>query len=261
MKGIGAMIAEERRALLIEKLREDGYIQVTEIADELKISSATIRRDLTQLEEEGYCLRTRGGAVRSSQSTTLELPYELKKQKFVVEKNQIAHEAIGLVENGDTIILDAGSTTYALAQLLTNKQRLTVVTNDLQIAISLASSPNIHLVCTGGIARPHVFTLQGTEVVDFIKNLKVDKTFLGADAIHEDGTIGNVNIEEVAIKRAMVKAASNVVLLADSSKFELIGFAKVCEFKDIDILITDSNYPKRIRKLLDESGTKLIVTE
>ena len=255
------MIAEERRALLIEKLREDGYVQVTEIADELKISSATIRRDLTQLEEEGYCMRTRGGAVRSSQSTTLELPYELKKQKFVVEKDKIAHEAIDLVENGDTLILDAGSTTYALAQLLSNKQRLTVVTNDLQIAISLASSPNIHLICTGGIARPHVFTLQGTEVVDFIKNLKVDKTFLGADAIHEDGSIGNVNIEEVAIKQAMMQAATTVILLADSSKFAIKGFAKVCDLNDVDVLVTDSGCPQKYKLLVKQLKTKLILAD
>jgi len=255
------MIADERRALLIGKIREEGYIQVTEIADELKISSATIRRDLTQLEKEGFCMRTRGGAIRISQSTTLELPYELKKQKYIEEKNKITHMAVDLIEDGDTLILDAGSTTYALAQLLTNKQRLTVVTNDLQIAISLASKPNVHLILTGGIARPHVFSLQGTEVVDFIRNLKVDKTFLGADAIHEDGSIGNVNIEEVAIKQAMVEAGSTVILLADSSKFEMIGFAKVCEFKDIDILITDANYPQQIRSLLNSSGTKLIVAK
>lgn len=255
------MIGDERRAILINKLREDGYIQVTELAEELDISSATIRRDLTVLEKEGYCMRTRGGAVRSSQGTTLELPYDLKKQKFVVEKDRIAHEAAALIENGDTLILDAGSTTYALAQLLHDKQRLTVVTNDLQIAISLAANPNIHLVCTGGISRPHVYTLQGSEVVDFLEKLRVDKTFLGADAIHADGSIGNVNIEEVAIKQAMIKVASTVVLLADSSKFSIKGFAKVCDLKDIDILITDAGYPDSIRALLKGTKTKLIAAK
>lgn len=253
------MIADERRALLIRKLREDGYIQVTEIAQELDISSATIRRDLTQLEEEGYCMRTRGGAVRTSQSTTLELPYDIKRQKNVPEKNRIAHEALKFIENGDTIILDAGSTTYALAQLLKTRQRLTVVTNDLQISISLASNPNINLICTGGIARPYVFTLQGNEVVSFIEQLKVDKVFLGADAIHDDGTIGNVNIEEVAIKQAMLAAASKVILLADSSKFTLKGFAKVCDLKDVDVVVTDSGSSDVHQKMIREAGTELVV--
>ena len=255
------MIGDERRAILINKLRQDGYIQVTGLAKELDISSATIRRDLTVLEKEGYCMRTRGGAVRSSQGTTLELPYELKKQKFITEKDAIAREAVKLIENGDTLIMDSGPTIYALARLLTEKQRLTVVTNDLQIAILLANHPNIHLICTGGIARPHVFTLQGTEVVDFIKTLRVDKTFLGADAIHADGSIGNVNIEEVAIKQAMIKAASSVILLADSSKFAVKGFAEVGTLKEVDFLITDANCPSDIKSKSKEFSTKLILAK
>ena len=255
------MLSEERRAVLINQLRENGYVQATEIAAQLNVSSATIRRDLVQLQEEGFCTRTRGGAVRSSQSTTLELPYELKKQKFVIEKEKIAREAVKLIENGDTLILDSGSTTYALARLLTEKQRLTVVTNDLQIATLLAANSNIHLICTGGIARPFVFTLQGTEVVDFIQTLRVDKTFLGADAIHADGSIGNVNIEEVAIKRAMIKAASSVMLLVDSSKFSVKGFAEIGTLADVDMVITDENCPGKMKTVIKESSTKLIIAK
>ncbi|MGV8026277.1 MAG: DeoR/GlpR family DNA-binding transcription regulator [Anaerolineaceae bacterium] len=255
------MLSEERRAVLINQLREDGYIQAAEIAAELNVSSATIRRDLVQLQEEGYCTRTRGGAVRSSQSTTLEPPYELKKQKYVIEKEKIAREAVKLIENGDTLILDSGSTTYALARLLTEKQRLTVVTNDLQIAILLAANSKIHLICTGGIARPHVFTLQGTEVVDFIQTLRVDKTFLGADAIHADGSIGNVNIEEVAIKRSMIKAGSSVILLVDSSKFFVKGFAEVGTLADVNMVITDENCPEKMKATIKEFSAKLIIAK
>ena len=254
------MLAEERRARLLNELRDHGYIQVSELAESLHISSATIRRDLTVLEKEGLCIRKRGGAVRNSQGTTLELPYEVKKHHFVEEKKRIAHEALKLVENGDTLILDAGSTTYALAQLLFSKQRLTVVTNDLQIAIKLATNPNVYLVCTGGIARANVYTLQGNQVESFVNTLRVDKTFLGADAIHEDGTIANVNIEEVAIKRAMIKAASQVILLADSSKFDIRGFAKVCDLEDISLIITDTNIPEKAKALLKERGTQFIAT-
>ncbi len=255
------MLSDERRAVLINKLRENGYIQAVELADELNVSSATIRRDLVQLQEEGFCTRTRGGAVRSAQSTTLELPYALKKQQFTVQKEAIAREAIKLVEDGDTLILDSGSTTYALAHLLIEKQRLTVVTNDLQIAVLLANNPAIHLVCTGGIARPQVFTLQGAEVIDFIKVLRVDKTFLGADAIHTDGSIGNVNIEEVAIKQAMIRAASSVVLLADSSKFAVKGFAEVGTLQNVDILITDVGCPSEMKTKIEEFSTKLILAK
>jgi len=252
------MLAEERRAILINALRDTGYIQVTELADDLDISAATIRRDLTLLEKEGFCVRKRGGAIRTSQSTTLELPYEVKRQRNVEEKQHIAREALNLIENGDTIILDSGSTTYALAQLLSQKERLTVVTNDLNIAVTLAANPKIYLVCTGGIARANVFALQGAQVESIISDLRVDKTFLGADAIHSDGTIGNVNIEEVAIKRAMIASASQVILLADSSKFEVAGFANVCDLEDIDLLITDKNVTNDAKKVLAEHDTRFI---
>src|SRR3989304_2810858 len=128
------MIAEERRASLIQALNNTGYIQVAELAEELKTSSATIRRDLYRLEKEGLCIRKRGGAVRASPETVFELPYKIKQFQFVEEKKRIGQAAANLVEEGDSLILDAGSTTYAVALALGRLQRITVVTNDLQIA-------------------------------------------------------------------------------------------------------------------------------
>lgn len=253
------MLAEERRAILHNKLREEGYVQVTELADELGISSATIRRDLIMLEKEGVCIRKRGGAVRTAHGVTMELPYDIKRRRNTDEKNRIAIAALEFVENGDTILLDAGSTTYALALLLHNRERLTVVTNDLNIAMKLASIPSISLICTGGIARQNVYTLEGAQVIDFIRNLRVDKTFIGADAIHPDGVISNVNIEEVPIKQAMINAADKVILLTDSSKFGTVGFAKVCDITDCDHIITDSSIPKEYIEMIRGKNVDLIV--
>lgn len=238
------MLAEERRAILHNKLREEGYIQVTEFAGELGISTATIRRDLITLENEGICIRKRGGAVRTMQGVSSEIPYDIKRRKNTDEKNRIARAALEFIESGDTLLLDAGSTTFALAQLLHNKERLTVVTHDLNIAVLLAKNPQINLICTGGVARENVYTLEGTQVTDFIREVKVDKTFLGADAIHEDGTISNVNIQEVSIKKAMINAAKETFLLTDSTKFGITGFAKVCHLSEIDYIITDDRLPE-----------------
>jgi DeoR family transcriptional regulator of aga operon len=234
------MIAEERRAILLRELNDNGYVQATELASRLNLSAATIRRDFSLLEKEGLCFRKRGGAIRSAQGVTLELPYAIKQSQKIAEKKRIAEAAAKLVQDGDTLILDAGSTTYALALLLLSKERITVVTNDLQIACKLASNPNIRLICTGGTARANVFSLQGSQVESFIKSLRVDKTFLGADAIHSDHTVTNVNFEEVPIKQAMLHAAKQVFLLADSTKFEKTGFVKVCDLSDVDAVITDS---------------------
>lgn len=253
------MIAEERRAILLKELNVNGYVQVTELASRLNLCAATIRRDFSLLEKEGLCFRKRGGAIRAAQGVTLELPYEIKQGQRIAEKKRIAEAAAKLVQDGDTLILDAGSTTFALALLLLAKQRITVVTNDLQIACRLASNPNIRLICTGGIARASVFTLQGSQVESFIMNLRVDKTFLGADAIHSDHTMTNVNFEEVPIKQAMLHAASQVYLVADSSKFEKTGFVKVCDLADFTAIITDSGISQDKLKQLQTLGLNVVV--
>ncbi|MGI6251437.1 MAG: DeoR/GlpR family DNA-binding transcription regulator [Anaerolineaceae bacterium] len=246
------LIAEERRAVLLRELNDHGFIQAAESAKRLGISVITIRRDLELLEEEGLCIRKRGGAVRSSDRVTLELPYEIKRNQHINEKKRIGQNASTLVKDGNTIILDAGSTTFAMSLFLRSKRRISVVTNDLQIAVKLASNPGINLICTGGIVRPNVFSLQGREVVNLIEDLHVDTTFLGADAIHEDLTITNVNFEEVPIKQAMIRAAKQVVLIADSSKFNRTGFVKVCSISEIDKIITDRGISESVLQRLNE---------
>ncbi len=253
------MIAEERRAILLKELNDTGYVQATELASRLDLSAATIRRDFALLEKEGLCFRKRGGAVRSTQGVTLELPYEIKQTQRIAEKKRIAEAAAKLVQDGDTLILDAGSTTYAIALLLRSKQRISVVTNDLQIACKLASNPNIRLICTGGIARASVFSLQGSQTESFIKNLRVDKTFLGADAIHSDHTVTNVNFEEVPIKQAMLHAANQVFLVADSTKFQKTGFVKVCALSDVNAIITDSDVPREKLAQMKSLGLNVVV--
>ncbi|MBG0771049.1 MAG: DeoR/GlpR transcriptional regulator, partial [Anaerolineaceae bacterium] len=193
------MLADERRTLILKKLNENRYIQVSDLAEELDVTTVTIRRDLDEMEEDGLCIRKRGGAIRVNPGVSLEMPYNIKQHEMVEAKERIAQQALEFIEDGDTIILDAGSTTYALALLLSTKVQIKVVTNDLKIAVKLAENPKINLICTGGTARTSVYSLQGSLTESFIKDIKVDKTFLGADAIHADGVISNVNLEEIAI--------------------------------------------------------------
>jgi DeoR/GlpR family transcriptional regulator of sugar metabolism len=253
------MLAEERRAILQRKLRDEGYVQVTELANEMGISGATIRRDIILLEKEGVCIRKRGGAVRASQGVTTEIPYATRRLRYLDEKSEIAKAALEFIENGNTILLDAGSTVYSLALLLHQRERLTVVTHDLNIAHKMAINQHINLICTGGIARENDYILEGAQVIDFIRTLRVDKTFIGVDAIHTDGTISNVNINEVPIKRAMIAAAEQVILLTDSSKFGTTGFAKVCDISDVDIIITDRKIEKNHLDFLKNRNVKFIL--
>jgi len=246
------MLAEERRAVLLQELQHDGYLEIARTSARLGVSSATIRRDLAHLDREGQLVRTRGGAVPAVRSTTLEIPYDIKRAHNIEEKRRIAVAAAEMVHDGETLVLDSGSTTYQLALQLVHRHSLTVVTNDLHIAVKLAAHPHINLICTGGTARTNVFALLGLQAEAFLKGLCVNKTFLGADAIHADGVVANVNLDEVPVKQAMLHAGEQVILLADATKFELSGFAKVCNLADIHTLITDSRISKRTLSLLTE---------
>jgi DeoR/GlpR family transcriptional regulator of sugar metabolism len=255
------LIAEERRSLLLEELNESGFLQIQDISKKMDISPITIRRDLTILESEGLCHRKRGGAVKAFVNVSTELPYDIRRNQNDIEKREIGEAAAKLVNNGSTIILDSGSTTFALSLFLRTKSRLVVVTNDLQIAVKLANFSNIQTICTGGSVRSHMFSLQGIGTVNFINDLKVDICFLGADAIETDLSISNVTYEEVSIKRAMIKAAKKVVLVADSTKFYRSGFVKVCDFEQIDTVITDDGIASEQLYALQQSGVKYLLVK
>lgn len=253
------MLADERRTKILKKLNENRYVQVSDLAEEFDVTTVTIRRDLDEMEEDGLLIRKRGDAIRVNPGVTMEMPYDIKSLEQVDEKERIARQALDLIGDGDTFILDAGSTTYALALLLNTKVQITVVTNDLKIAVKLAENPKINLICTGGTARTSVYSLQGSVAETFIKNIKVDKTFLGADAIHLDGVISNVNIEEIAIKKAMIKAADQTILLADSSKFGKSGFYKVCDLDNLGVIITDDGISDEVREMVNARDIKVII--
>ncbi len=254
------MISEERRARLMRLINENGYVQVTDLVDEFEVSSVTIRRDLEIMENEGLLIRKRGGAIRRNQGVTMELPYIIKQVQNVDIKKRIAETALNMIDDGDSIILDSGSTTFELAQQLVTKTRISVVTNDLYIATKLAANPDTNLICTGGVARSNVFSLQGAIAESCIRNLRVEITFLGADAIHPDGGIYNVNIDEVPVKHAMIESAPKVVLLVDSSKFEVCGFAKICTLSQIDTVITDDGINEETTEMiLNHTGCDLII--
>lgn len=253
------MITEERRAKILKKLRENRFVAVSNLASEFNVSSVTIRRDLDEMESEGLCVRKHGGAVNVNPGVTLEMPYDIKKLDRVSEKNRIAQKALSLINEGDTFILDSGSTSHALASVLKDFERITVITNDLKVAVKLAENPKINLLCTGGKARSSVYSLEGSVTEKFIDDLRVDKTFLGADAIHPNGVISNVNIQEVAIKKAMIRASDRVILLVDHSKFQRTGFIKVCNMDDIDVVITDDGITDTTRKMLDSHPVDTII--
>lgn len=251
-------MAFDRRGALVQALNSSGYVEVRTLSRLLGVSLATVRRDLAQLEAEGVAIRTHGGAMFASTSTSLELPLSAKQAQMVQAKREIARAAVDLIRPGETVLLDAGSTTWEIAAAMVGHKKATVVSNDLQVLLKLASDPDIAVVDTGGILRQPVYTLYGPPAETFLSGLHVDWTFLGADAIHPEAGVTNVNLVEVPVKRAMVAAGRRTVVVADHTKFGKTAFASVCGLSDVEAVLTDSAVPDSVVTEYDRLGYHVI---
>ena len=215
----------------------------------LGVDRSTVRRDLERLEARGLARRTRGGALPGPASGLADIPYEVKRIEHTPEKRAIGQAAAARVCEGEAVLLDSGSTTYQIALELRTYRDISVVTNDLNVAMCLADSPGVRLVVAGGFLLESVYTLVGPRGVQELRELHVDRAFLGADAIHHRAGITNVTFVEVETKQAMIGAAREVVVVADSSKFEHHALAKVCGLEEIDLILTDDGLDPAFRGL------------
>lgn len=242
---MGHQLPEQRRRRIIDLLGSQEAADVSSLASAFGVSAATIRRDLQQLEESGLLQRTHGGAVASG-STAFEPLHAVKAQERQAEKNAIAREAAALVEDGDVIVLDSGSTTLALARLLKRHHNLTVITADLKVALELADAPGVETILVGGQVRPGLYSIVGPTAEQNLANFRANHAFLGADAIDLEAGISNATMLEVGVKRQVIKTAPNVVLLADHSKFERTSLVRVAELDAFDQIITDDGLASSI---------------
>lgn len=233
-------MAEERRREIMARLRKLGYVEARTLAEELNVNVSTIRRDLDALDRAELLLRTHGGALAMGGAKVLDVPYEAKLRERLFEKQAIAEQAVQFVQDGDSVILDSGSSTYALAEALSVRRNLTVATNDIRIGHYLAAQGNIRLLMCGGELIDSVFTLVGPATLSFLGALHVDWAFLGADAIDPNGGISNFNTVEVPVKQAMLASADRAVLLADSSKFGRRALAAVVGIDAFEAIVTDA---------------------
>lgn len=236
----GAVIGERRRQDIHQRVEETGYVEARQLAADLRVDVSTIRRDLDALARFGLVQRTHGGALPVKDAQPIDLPYELKKRQRLAEKRAVAKYAASLVADGDSLVLDSGSTTYALAQAIRGRRDLTVATNDLRIAHYLAASGGLRLFVTGGQLIDSVFTLVGPGALANLSGLHVDWAFLGADAVDAEAGVTNLNTVEIPIKQAMLEAGARRVLLADSSKFGRKALATVVSIEAFDCIVTDA---------------------
>ncbi|HAN86372.1 MAG TPA: DeoR family transcriptional regulator [Firmicutes bacterium] len=240
MTGGTRVLAEERRTKILQAVDENGSATVVDLSNLMHVSLMTIRRDINKLATDGLVVKAHGGVLSLRQSTATEPRYDVKARVNVEEKKRIGAFAAELVAHGDTVLLDAGSTTYQIAVNLIHKQNLTVVTNDLLIASELGSCKDIVTLLVGGTIRHGMFSTVGQYCEETLRQISVDKVFLGADAVHHKKGVMNCNPHEVLAKRLMLEAAQERILVVDHLKFQKIGLSFVCGIDALDMIITDN---------------------
>lgn len=234
--------AGERRAAILRLLDATGRVTVGELSRMTKVSDMTIRRDLESLELEGLLKRTRGGAV-SVTSLSYEPPYILRKETNADAKARIGQLVASLLSDGETVILDVGTTAVEVARALKGRQNLTVLTSNLWAAAILADEPGIVLILTGGQARNRERSLVGHLATRAFGELVFDVFVMGVAGVHQEYGITDYNVEEAQVKRAAVAASQRRIIIADSSKLGKVAFAKVCDLDQIDVIVTDDVSP------------------
>jgi DeoR family transcriptional regulator of aga operon len=250
---------------LLELLAAEGQLQVEQAASALGVSAATIRRDFDELAQQQMLARIRGGAV--AQGVTYDLPLRYKSERHPSEKQRIGVAAAGLVQPGQVVGLNGGTTTTEVARSLALRTDLTtaagspactVVTNALNIATELAVRQHIKIVVTGGVARPQSYELTGPLATGVLDRISIDIAFLGVDAIDPAGGAMAQNEGEASINQLMASQAGLVVVVADSSKIGRRAFARICAATEIGVLVTDTGLPADVSDRFAEAGVRVM---
>ena len=232
------MIAAQRRRAILRQIRDSGYVEASRLSADLGVDVSTIRRDLDSLARGGLVQRTHGGALASG-PPTVDLAGEGRRLVHSPAKRAIGRLAAGLVADGQSVALDAGSTTHALAVELAVKKSLTVITNDLRIAGELATRRRARLVVVGGELASRGCYLVGPWAQENLAGIHVDWAFLGADGLDAQAGVTSDDPAELPVKRAMLAAARSTAVVADSSKFNRRALTTIARIDEFDHLLTD----------------------
>ncbi|WP_449374090.1 DeoR/GlpR family DNA-binding transcription regulator [Arthrobacter psychrolactophilus] len=261
------MFAEERQRRIAELVAAQGRVSVNELAELFSVTQETVRRDLATLEESGHLRRVHGGAVGSDRLTRSELSLSERQSQRLDEKQRIAVAAMALVPNAPTasILLDSGTTTAALAELLTGwtpvnvGDELLVITNSLPTAASLSHNKHLLLDIVGGRVRGLTSAVVGARATEQLGALRPDIAFIGANGIHEEFGLSTPDPVEAATKTAMVRAARQVVALADASKLGTETLVRFATLEEIDTLITTTAPSPELAAALAAAGVETVI--
>jgi DeoR family fructose operon transcriptional repressor len=252
------LYAPERHQQILETARAQGRVDVAGLARELSVTPETVRRDLTALERRGVLRRVHGGAI-PVERLGIEPGVADRETHASGQKDRIARAALDELPEGGSIILDAGTTTVRLAELLPTDRELTVVTHSIPVASVLISRPNVTLQLLGGTVRGRTLAAVGEWTRAQIAEVFADVAFMGTNAISVEHGLTTPDIAEAAVKRSLIDAARRTVVLADHTKFGRESFAKVAPLSDIDTVITDVELDVELAEDIENAGPRVVV--
>lgn len=255
MPAANGMLNEERRRLIVETLHREGRVLVTSLARHFRTSQITIRKDLELLDNQGLIQRTHGGALPLQSGALLDPTLREKEKLHREEKIRIAMAAAKMVEEGQSVLLDSGTTTTAIARALKDIKKLVIITNAINIAAEVAGT-NIEVILTGGMLRKNSFSLVGPVAEQSLQQLSADILFLGVDGFDTKLGLFTPNLFEAQVNRTMVEISRKTVAVCDSSKFGRRSLCNIMPATAVQHVITDKNIGKQDLQALREAGIK-----
>ena len=242
---------------ILQTVRSRGSCTIMELASLLSVSDETVRRHVQPLVKKGLVHRVHGGVVLPEQ----EAPFRRRLGENQQAKQLIASSAASLINNGDSLFIDSGTTTNYVAMALGSHRNLSIVTNSVEIARILATRNNNSVYIAGGELRSDDAASFGKAAVDFIQQFDVRHTILSIGAMNANGVFFNFHLEEAQISQAGIACAEQVVMVADHSKYSRKGLVKVCDLHDVDILVSDKAPPKSLSKTAVQTKTRILVAK
>lgn len=240
--------SEERKRVIMEQLKLEGQVKVPDLSQLFTVSEETVRRDLVLLEKDGLAKRVYGGAVLTK-LTSYEPPYLQRQQVQTEEKERIGRVAAELVESGDTIAVDIGTTTLEMAKAIAGRERLTILTNSLAVAYHLMESLNSgrfsgKIVVVGGELNPEQQSMSGPMGESMLSQFRVDKAFISVGGISLERGISDYDINETGMSQRMIEAASRTIVLADESKLGKEAFVEIAPLGKLHVIVSNTPLPK-----------------
>ncbi len=252
------MTLNHRRTKIFELIQEDGSAKVVDLARIFKVTEPTIRQDLEKLEKDGLVVKEHGGAYIKNLDVNVRA-FSLAHKENIEKKSLIAQKCLELINPGDTIILDSGSTTTELAKMLREIKPLTIITNAMNIGLLLGAEPGIEVLVTGGEFKPPTLSLTGQKAAEFFKGINATKLFLATAGISLKSGLTYPSLNDLVVKKAMIDAAEVTYLIADSTKIGKSAFASLGALSLIDYIVTDEGIKDKQKEIFIDNEIELII--